>query len=305
MLTIALTALGCSPTKAVTGDSTSESLQRDTAYVIFDTAVDSPSEIDLNAISGLLQNHIDQLRQFDTKPVLDELALILSEADETCPTYYTNVENPYWADQCTSTAGAEFQGYGTSISYVDLLQEDGSISTGSHYYGEGYLISSTGLQFEIEGGLASTDSLAEDGAFFYTRYMDGQVYNADALDWTGWDYGPRFQLTGARNPESGLQLFFGAAELETETTAVFIDELVMINDIYDICALEPGAQISLFTEESGWLDIRFNGPTFESWDVDMSLCDGCGQVSQFGEDLGEVCLDFSQLMAWEITPWTE
>ena len=67
-------------------------------------------------------------------------------------------------------SGAEFQGYGTSVNYMDLLQEDGSISTGSHYYGEGYLISSTGLQFEIEGGLASTNSLAEDGAFLHPLY---------------------------------------------------------------------------------------------------------------------------------------
>ena len=64
---------------------------------------------------------------------------------------------------------------------------------------------------------------------------------------------------GGTQSESGLQLFW-SRELETETTAVFIDELVMINDIYDICALEPGAQISLFTEESGWLDDSIQRP---------------------------------------------
>ncbi|MGC6508188.1 MAG: hypothetical protein ACON4U_07205 [Myxococcota bacterium] len=305
MLTIALIVLGCSPTKAITADLASNNIQKDTAYVIFDTAVNTPTEIDIDAISDLLQSHVDQLRHFDTMPVLAEIAYILSEADETCPTYYTNDENPYWADQCTSTAGAEFQGYGTSVSYEEMLLEDGTISSGSHYYGEGYLVSSSGVQLEIEGGLASTDNIGEDGTYFHTRYLDGQVYNASSLDWTGWNYGPRFQLTGARNPESGHQFFFGAAELETETTAVFIDQLVMINDIYNLCTLEPGATINVFTESSGWLTIDFHGPTFETWETDMSLCDGCGQVSQLGSSLGEVCIDFSDLINWENNPWTE
>lgn len=304
MLTLGLLLTGCSVQKDSRAQPQND-FNRDTAYVLFDTATERSFEVDLNAIAMVVQNHINQLRQFDTVPTLAQIDTILSEADETCPTYFTNGETPYWADQCTSEAGAEFQGYGTSIHLEDELQDDGSTVSGSYYYGEGQISSSTGLTIQIEGGIVGTDTLAEDGTYFYTRTLDGAVYNAQESNWTSWDYGPQFQLTGAFRPETGLKLFFGAAALETETTAVFIDELVMVVSSYGLCEDEPGANIQVFTEDSGWLDIAFNGPTFETWDSDMAECDGCGQVSQFGEHLGDICIDFSDLMNWEINPWTE
>ena len=262
MLTLGLLLVGCSAQKD-SSTQTQNDLDRDTAYVLFDTATVSNFEVDLNAIETVVQNHINQLRQFDTVPTLAQIDTILSEADETCPTYFTNGETPYWADQCTSEVGAEFQGYGTLVHLEDELQDDGSTVSGSYYYGEGQISSSTGQTIQIEGGIVNSDTRAEDGTVYHNRMVDGSVYNDNEDDWTSWEYGPRFQLTGALQPETGLKLFFGAAELETETTAVFIDEIVMLVSNYGLCEEEPGANIQVFTEDSGWLDIAFNGPTFD------------------------------------------
>lgn len=295
--------LSCQAEKHTNTNQTPPLSERDTAYIIFDTAEIETVSVNIEEITELVQNHVDSLRTFDTSKLIQDIYAIMSESDAECPQIIPNGDQPYWADQCTSEFGAQYEGYGSITEYTDALQEDGSISTGQHYYGEGQLTSSTGESILTSGSIANIYNVQENGTEIYSSYLYGAYYKDEETGWAGWNYSPQFGLSGAKSSESGQKIFFGQAEIETAESVLFIDEIFMTNDVFGQCAIEPGAVMSIFTEETGWLELKFDGPNFENWESDMSLCDGCGTLSQFGTDLGEVCVDFSSLLNWTDTPW--
>jgi len=51
-----------------------------------------------------------------------------------------------------------------------------------------------------------------------------------------------------------------------------------------------------------WWDVDFHMDQ-ETWQIDSDLCDGCGTVTHKGTEYGEVCVNASDLLQWEIRPW--
>ena len=59
-------------------------------------------------------------------------------------------------------------------------------------------------------------------------------------------------------------------------------------------------QMSVRDTHGYWYELKFD--VSSDWEL-MGECDGCGQLSHKGENIGEVCLDFSSVLEWEDRPW--
>ena len=104
-------------------------------------------------------------------------------------------------------------------------------------------------------------------------------------------------------PGTEQRLYSGVATIETQSETLYIDQLISFSEAFGGCSEEPGAVFSYYSDATGWLTIKFQGPTFENFEVDPELCDGCGSIYQLEEYIGDVCLDFSPLLAWTDNPW--
>ena len=68
------------------------------------------------------------------------------------------------------------------------------------------------------------------------------------------------------------------------------------NAALDDCTAEAGGTVSLYSADVGWVDVLFDGRASATDPIDVTLCDGCGAAWSAGDYLGQVCVDFSELV---------
>ncbi len=118
---------------------------------------------------------------------------------------------------------------------------------------------------------------------------------------------PTLYWYAARDPGSGGKgiLVSGSVTVETgSVSAVVMEDLYLLEEaLGSTCGIEPSGTVSILDAEGRWYDLVFDGPTDAAPEVDPAVCDGCATAWYRGAALGEACIDFSVLTAWESSPW--
>lgn len=265
---------------------------------------------DAATVAGGIEEGVALALELTGEPVLAGYFASLEEADADCPSWYEQDGNVFWYDYCTSDSGAFFDGYGFYYPYLDAdLDGSGVLWTGDYLYGVASVTSSDGAWYHAGGGVQVLDGRGEedDVNAAMSQVQGGFAWTDDraAGTWLGTGLVPDLYVYGieyAAHDARGLYVTGGVSGLTGGVSAVLFAE----NLIYDLalgspCAAEPTGSIQVRDEAGRWWVVTFDTP--EEGAVDRDACDGCGTVTYAGEEVGEVCVDFSSWLAWEVSPW--
>lgn len=258
---------------------------------------------DLVAIAAAVQGALDQVLRMDADPVFGAYDAVMAGQSGSCPNYYSDGDATYWYDQCESDAGFAFSGYGYTLLYEDYPDpESGYVYNGRGLFAaatieaaDGHLFSGAGTVYALVGdkGEEHYDQLVLQGTF---RWDGAEVDGT----WVGDGVSPDLVRASYRHDSYGryVSLDGGMSPLEGEMIAVaFEDVLIYEESIGSTCEIEPAGSISVRGLDGSWYDVLFDGPTDEAPNTDPDDCDGCGTAYYRGEPMGQVCADFSQLLA--------
>jgi hypothetical protein len=229
----------------------------------------------------------------------------MASADRSCPAFYTSDGGTYWSDSCSTSAGAEFSGYSQYVATVDHTTGN-TTWNGSQMYTLASVETRAGEVYNGAGSAAEMVGTGEVGGARFT------IWQSSMTGGFGWDgtgaqgtwmgqgilpsveiYAESYPSTGARRVElsgevSGLGAAFDAAAL---------DGVALANaEAGGSCEREPSGTISIRDSLGAWYEIALSGGG------GSAACDGCGTVSWRGEEVGEVCADFSPWIDW-VSPW--
>lgn len=247
------------------------------------------SAFDAAAVGAALNAALDDVGTLDARPALEAyLAALESGASAGCPDWYTDGSGqPYWADRCDSAAGVAFEGYGYAIAYQD--QYDGwATLSGVWVYsvaeldGPGGAISATGYATWSEGP-------TDDGAYVRAAALER------GWSWPGGGPSPAFQFWSADYGGGAVYLSVAVhADLAPggPISAVVSEGLTWTNTPGAPCVDEPRGLLSARLADGHWVDIAFDGPT---WDAPDGTCDGCGRAWVDGVEVAPVCVDAAGL----------
>lgn len=260
-----------------------------------------PLSVDLQQVERGAQQAVETFLYVDPATLYDVYDAVLDRQDNDCPTTSDRyVDQHYWEDACTTHAGDLFHGWMLSFHTEDweLRPEQLRYDELGWLYGFGQVQYTDGRVFQTWGS-ASYEVFASTatqdrwvnaelgGTFLWTDERWANTWLADGL-------GVSYALEGWRGQE-GMRLWLngGFSRLEGTFHSV-LWQGVLFDTTDGGCALEPSeGTLSLNVAETGqWVHVRFD-----------DSCDGCGDATHDGDDLGQVCADFSRLVDWEQRPW--
>lgn len=269
-----------------------------------------PASFDAEALGLAIAEALAVAPGITGTPVLDAYFSMLDLADPDCPDWYEQDGNVFWYDVCTSDRGAFFDGYGFYYPYDEVdLDGSGTLWSGDYLYGVATIDAPEGDSFHTGGGVQVLTGYNPEynGFTAMSQVQGGFLWTApEAADtWIGAGLQPDLYLYGVDYPDyggRGLYLEGGLAGLDGDATAVVFSGLLLYHEVLGSpCEDEPEGTISVRDADGRWWDVRFDTPPEGPMDAD--LCDGCGTASLGGVDQGQVCVDVSALLDWEITPW--
>jgi hypothetical protein len=280
-----------------------------TPYLVEEEALPPPA-LDATALEDALQTALDAAWSLEASPILRAYAEVSAYAEPGCPDLYDNEGNVYWYDQCTTSGGARFDGYGFTVLYDGYVGEDGYVYEGAVFSGVGRVVDPEGHTFTAGGtayaivarntGIARWQSVIQ-GSFGWDGPAARGTWMEDTLE-------PDLSLlaAGADASDSGraVALDGSVGGFEGEVSAVLFDNLLLYTSAWgSTCPTEPGGSVSLRAREGGWYDVLFDGPAEFGGTSEASRCDGCGEAWFRGERVGEVCVDMTRLLDWTEAPW--
>jgi hypothetical protein len=273
------------------------------APYIYDEDDPPVADEDVVAIGDAVELAIDQALAIDASPVFDAYDTVMTGQSGACPAYYSDAGNTYWFDDCTSEEGAYFSGYGYTILYEDYPDPySGFLYNGRGLYAAATVLDGAGHTFD---GAGSAYRLTADlGAEHYDQTIVQGTFGWDGAGvdgtWLASGVSPDITVLAYTNADYDghyVELDGGLSPLDAgDFVAVAFDTVQWMDEnMGNTCILEPQGSISVRAADGGWYDVVFDGSVEAV--VDPSVCDGCGTAFYRGEPLGEVCPDFSALIA--------
>lgn len=278
------------------------------APYIYEDLDDDQIAYDQAEVEAALDLAFASVRDLHAGPPIDAYEAAMVGASDDCPDYYSDGENVYWYDYCTSDAGAAFSGY--AFYYVLDDYSDGYYTwDGVQMYAEASIETSDGHAFEGGGYAYLLTGDSPDGGIIYYSVLGGAFsWDGDEIDGTWMGEGLRAE-TGmwlSHYPEYEANYAYvsgGVTNLPSTYETVSFTDLTYGNRKGGWpCVGEPGGAVSVRAEDGSWFDVVFDVDA-DTWEVDEALCDGCGTVWHRGEIVGEACPDVSPLVDWESAPW--
>jgi hypothetical protein len=280
-----------------------------TPYLVEEEAPPVPT-LDAGTLEASVSDALAVAWTLQADPILVGYQTVMAHAEPGCPDYYSNEGNVYWYDQCTTSDGTRFDGYGFAQVYEAYAAEDGNVYDGFGLYGVSRVTTPDGRRF-VSGGSATSlraanadttswqsviqGTFAWDGADAAGSWMDGEL----APDLTLVAVGANANVLGRAVAIEG-----SVGGLDGPVNAVLFDGFLIYTAAWgSACAIEPGGVVSLRGEDGGWYDVLFDGPAEWGGTADAAACDGCGEAWFRGERVGSVCLDATALLRWEEAPW--
>lgn len=307
--------LACTATEAPAEDVETEPSIPPT-YEVSDYATDDrqAATFDADLVEAGLQAAIDAALTAPADPVLTGYQAAMAYAEDSCPYTYEVDDNLFWYDSCTTSDGATFSGYGTLSAYEDIdLLGDGTPMDGLVVYGEGRIVAPNGDVFETGGTAGALEGTNDDGVTLFVNVTQGAFAwdSDDAKDtWLATDLSPSLTIYAAViadynvhyvTIDGGLTGIPGSDGDDNPTPTASFSGIQYADEVVGFpCDEEPAGTISLRDNQGTWYDLRFD---IEDTGEMTGDCDGCGTVSLNGEDVGEVCADFSPWLNWGDRPW--
>lgn len=273
--------------------------------------------LDSQALAEGIQAAMDVALGLSGQPVIDGYFSMLDDADDNCPTWYEQDGNVFWYDYCTSSTGALFDGYGFYYPYDNVdLDGTGTLWSGDYLYGVATITDSDGTWFHTGGGVQvltgfnpgeDAFSDVDDSYYGMSQAVGGFEWTAPEADdtWIGAGIQPNLYLYTVDYPGYGIRgamVDGGISGLSGDATAVLFDNNFIYHEAAgSLCEQEPTGSIQLRDADGRWWVVDFDTP--DGGTMSRELCDGCGTVSYAGEELGEVCVDFSGWLDWELSTW--
>lgn len=267
-------------------------------------------EFDADAMSTAITDALSAAVGITGAPVLVAYTTVMATADDTCPNYYENEGNIYWYDQCTTESGSEFSGYSFYYLYDNFDAGDGNIYNGAQVYGVAQMWDAEGHELELGGSAANLVLTAVDGSYTYWYSVVQGSFAWDGAGtegtWVTPGMAPDVVLTAVEYPAYDARMFYingGISGLGGAYDSVVFDGLTLYNAGVGDCPEEPGGMISVRDASGYWYDMTLDGQIDTAVSTRASDCDGCAAVWYQGQEVGEVCADYTFLTSWEGAPW--
>lgn len=259
----------------------------------------------------------------DPAIMLDEYTRVIEtsmsaaiSAEDDCPYYYDYYYEDYgyfyWYDSCTSDEDVSFSGYALGYEYSGM-------TSGYYVYPHYQYLSGTGSVTNADGYELELGGYAYDYEYEYAGYYSyhyGYIVGNFAYDdpafadtWLAAGLSINVTVSGdhyddAESPQNTLTFSGSLSGMQGDVnTIVMTDTYIYTASRGSSCELEPSGTISVRDAAGEWYDVQFQGPPYAGASIFPPDCDGCGQVFFRGQQLGEVCPDFSILTDWEDRPW--
>lgn len=267
-------------------------------------------EFDAGAMSAAITDALSAAKGITGAPVLLAYTTVMATADDTCPNYYDYNGNIYWYDQCTTETGSEFSGYSFYYLYDNFDAGDGNIYNGAQVSGVAQMWDADGHELAIGGAAANLVLTATDDSYTYWYSVVQGSFSWDGAGtegtWVTPGMAPDLVLTALEYPDYNARMFYihgGLSGLGGVYDAVVFDNLTLYDAGIGDCPEEPGGTISVRDANGYWYDMTLEGQLDTSVSTKASDCDGCAAVWYQGQELGEVCADYTILTTWEGAPW--
>jgi len=278
---------------------------------------DQPGGDDLLSLGEIEQglfDVFDALTWMDPGLFHDTFDSLQALGDGTCPAYtYTLDEDgvDYWYDYCTATTGTAFYGYFYGYFYTPYTDGFYVYDDLSYFQGDARMVDADGNTMEASGY-----AYYQDYVYTYsgTRSTYGYLYGDFRWDGPGsegtWlaselsmglDVSSSYVIaTGSRNVS-----FSGSfSGIDGVVDSAYLDDFILFDAAAGSdCEIEPAGTVSVRDDSGNWYDVEFQGSPYWGASVFPLDCDGCGQVYQRGDHLGDVCPDITPLQTWVNSPW--
>jgi hypothetical protein len=309
--TAALLLAACAdppPAEAPASDSQSASAVDPSAYEPDLPDQGAEDGLDVDQLSLGLDGIIIYLHHLDPLPwheIWDDE--FWGNASDDCPELQLHNGMHYWNDRCTSASGAEYRGWSLNLRGGDWDEGPGVyMRTFAWLSGHAVITLPDGVVLENFGDVMY-QHVDEDRGGATIEAFQGFVYGDFSFSGPAgegdWMQAPVTNETYFRyelQPDgSHAALLDGAlAWFDGPVVAARLEDL-RLTDSPGACPHEPTGDILLRDTEGGWTTVAFGAPSPAD-----PACDGCGDATRGGEDLGVVCADFSPLLAWpDGRPW--
>ena len=163
--------------------------------------------------------------------------------------------------------------------------------------------------YHLGGGALYGESESDEGLVLSNSWLQGSfLLEEDQAD-SIFDEGvsltlQQYAVENTAYPGARYILFNGQLTgFGLEGEAIDMTGLVAATSIVgNPCEEELIGGVRLRDTSGTWWDVEFHMDQ-ETWQIDSDLCDGCGTVTHNGTEYGEVCVDASELLQWELRPW--
>lgn len=234
----------------------------------------------------------------------------MAHADEDCPAYYEQDGNVFWYSYCTSDSGAYYDGYGFTYVYEDteLFGEGAGVWDAVVLSGAADITEPDGSTFHFGGYayLAQGWNEAYSADTYYSAVAGAFVWDSPdaAGTWISDGASPAWAMYMLDSGQYGKAVYLAgsAVILGGSASAIDVGELGLYDTGWGFpCDLEPAGTISVRSQRGTWVDVVYDVDG-DTWAL-TGECDGCGEGFVEGDSIGQVCSDFTGLLAWGGSPW--
>lgn len=271
------------------------------------TPEDESVVFDPVAAAASLEAFFDVVYTLNSAPVIDAYFDTLNLASSDCPSVYPGQgEDLFWiSSTCETETGTRFSGYASYYEYNNesVFRSDDVRYSGAQLRGVGQVVEPDGTTLWMEGEVYNLVGQQDDLTVHYSS-MEGWFSwdRPEVLDiWLGDDrVNPNLEL---RASSSGayrkLEIEGGVSGLSGGYESIYLSDISLgaISSNPE-CQLEPEGALWLRADNGEWFELIFEGGPASG-----SNCDGCGRVFQGIDELDPLCVDFSRLLAWSVSPW--
>jgi len=257
----------------------------------------------LDEVDAELPLAIDQMFSVNATPVFDAYQTIMATEDDVCPAYRQTSGGDIWYQipTCETASGSSFYG----SAYTDSNGHSTGDYSVSRLFTLCYVELADGHAFTGNGTIEQTTTIIAGGDIQGTLSIEGGFHwdgPGSEGTWVSGDAVPTVQATSLYSPTTQIRslTFDGAWEGDLDGfTAASLQGVSLAADASGGCTTEPEGSFSLRDSSGNWYTLTLDG----TGDPSTPACDGCGELTWRGEDLGTVCLDLSPLLSWEESPW--
>lgn len=283
-------------------------------YVVEGAESMDPTETTAS-VQAAMQSALDLTMTVNAAPVRDAYDEVMAYQGGGCPYYYATQDGNYWLDGCSAPSGARYDGYVFGLDSGDVVNPENGFITNTWYASGGAtVVDPSGNLLEV-GGIAAVQQISGRVGqgkgvpyFAYTSLLQGSfqwdgpsaagTFLADGLD-------PDLQINLQEIPDFGRTntLTGGFSGFDGGWAVAFANNLIFSATLGSSCESEIAGTVAVRSPAGEWFDVRFDGPPDDQTTVATADCDGCGTAYFQGQEFGEICVDFADLLGWGVTPW--